>query len=410
MKSSMTGGQFSLFRGLFGLYLCIHFAHLIPWGAELFANNGVISDADVSPLFGIIPNLLALNDGSLMVQSLLVSALAASVAFMIGFREKWAAAWILYVLICVFSRNPLIANPSLPYVGWMLLAHQFIPSKPYGSFDARHDMTLASQWVFPRHIYLAAVIVLALSYSYSGYTKLLSPSWVSGDAIAYVLQNPLARDHLLNDFLQLSPTILKLLTWFILYVELAYIVLALNHKVHLWAWALMLMVQFGFLVFLNFADLTYAMLLMHLFTFDTRWVNPKSVSQTEVVYYDGDCGFCHRSVKFLLAEDKTNHFKYSPLGSDYFIQHIDAEQRKGLPTSVLVQTADGEIKVKSEAVSHCLIALGGLWALLGHVLSILPKHLANMGYDFIGSIRYRLVKRPSDVCPLLHPSLAKRFV
>ena len=408
--TTMTGGQYSFFRGLFGLYLCVHFAHLLPWGAELFANSGVIADAGSSPLFGIIPNILALSDGPLMVQGLLTSALLASFAFLIGFRDKWAAIWILYVLICVFARNPLIANPSLPYAGWMLLAHLFIPSKPFGSFDARNDETLAAQWAFPRHVYLAAVIVLALSYSYSGYTKLLSPSWVSGDAISYVLQNPLARDHFLNDLLQLSPTFLKLLTWFILYVELAYVLLAINHKVHLWSWAMMLLVQFGFLVFLNFADLTFAMLLMHLFTFAPRWAKPKTAPQEEVVYYDGDCGFCHGFIRILLAEDKASNFKYSPLGSDYFNKHIDADQRDSLPTSVLVQTAQGKIKMKSEAVSHCLIALGGLWGLMGHLLTLLPVKVANVAYDWIGSIRYKLAKKPDGACPLLHPSLSKRFV
>lgn len=410
MTKTLTGGQYSLFRGLFGLYLCIHFAHLLPWAVELFSNSGVISDSNASPLFGIIPNILALNDGSLMIEGLLVSAFLSAVAFMIGYRDKWAAAWILYVLICIFARDPLIANPSLPYVGWMLLAHLFIPAKPFGAFDARKDLTLAYQWTFPRHIYWAAVIVLALSYSYSGYTKLLSPSWVSGDAIAYVLQNPLAREHILNDFLQLSPTILKLLTWFILYVELVYVLLALSRKIHLWAWTMMLMVQFGFLVFLNFADLTAAMLLMHMFTFDPRWLKGKTTPQGEMVYYDGNCGFCHGFIKLLLSEDKAAHFKYSQLGGEHFNKHIDADKRATLPTSVVVYTADGTLKVKSDAVVHCLKVLGGFWSVIGHALALIPTRILNSAYDLVGRIRHDLAERPQTVCPLLHPSLSKRFV
>lgn len=410
MTQTLTGGQYSLFRGLFGLYLCIHFAHLLPWGAELFANSGVISNADASPLFGIIPNILALNDGSMMVLALLASAMLSAVAFMIGYRDKWAAAWILYVLICIFARDPLIANPSLPFVGWMLLAHLFVPSKPFGSFDARNDLALAKQWCFPRHIYLAAVMVLALSYSYSGYTKLLSPSWVSGDGIAYVLQNPLAREHILSDLLQLSPALLKLLTWFILYVELIYVFLILSRKIHLWAWTMMLLVQFGFLVFLNFADLTSAMLLMHMLTFDPRWLKAKAATQGEVVYYDGECGFCHGFIKLLLSEDRTAHFQYSQLGGEHFNKHIDAGKRETLPTSVVVYTADGSFKVKSDAVVHCLKALGGFWGVIGHALALLPTCILNGVYDLVGRIRYGLAKRTKTVCPIVHPSLSIRFI
>ena len=123
----------------------------------------------------------------------------------------------------------------------------------------------------------------------------------------------------------------------------------------------MLFVQFGFLVFLDFADLTCAMLLMHLFTFNPKWVKAKVSESTEMVYYDGDCGFCHWFIKLLLSEDKGLHFKYSPLGSDHFNEHIEASKRDNLPDSVIVHTAEGEIKEKSEAVAHCLIALGGLW-------------------------------------------------
>jgi hypothetical protein len=50
----------------------------------------------------------------------------------------------------------------------------------------------------PRHLFAAAWVALALSYSPSGYTKLLSPAWVDGETIRLVLENPLARDHALR--------------------------------------------------------------------------------------------------------------------------------------------------------------------------------------------------------------------
>lgn len=50
MNNGWSGGQYSLFRALLGLYLLVHFADLVPWGAELFSRRGVLPDASVSPL------------------------------------------------------------------------------------------------------------------------------------------------------------------------------------------------------------------------------------------------------------------------------------------------------------------------------------------------------------------------
>jgi hypothetical protein len=55
----VTPRQFAWFRIIFGGYLAIHFAHLVPWGAELFSREGVIPRASLNPTSGILPNVLA---------------------------------------------------------------------------------------------------------------------------------------------------------------------------------------------------------------------------------------------------------------------------------------------------------------------------------------------------------------
>jgi hypothetical protein len=94
---------------------------------------------------------------------------------------------IWYLGASLYGRNPLIANPSLPFVGWLLLAHLLIPSA------SRNEEARPIKAGIPEDIYLAARIVMALAYTYSGYTKLVSPSWTDGTALSYVLTNPLAR-------------------------------------------------------------------------------------------------------------------------------------------------------------------------------------------------------------------------
>src|SRR5258706_15897189 len=137
MANAWTGGQYSVFRILLGIYLCIHFVHLLPWSTELFSSEGVLPDARLSPLFAF-PNLFHLSDAAWFVHVMLVVSGAAALAFAVGWSDGIAALIMWVVLASLFCRNPLIANPSLPYVGFMLLAHLFVPASPYGSLAARN--------------------------------------------------------------------------------------------------------------------------------------------------------------------------------------------------------------------------------------------------------------------------------
>lgn len=411
MDNHWTGGQYSAFRVLFGAYLFVHFAHLLPWGAELFSSAGMLPDASLSPLAALFPNVLALIDAPWVVALLLASAAAAALLFAAGIHDKWAALWMWYVLACVFGRNPLIANPALPYVGWMLLAHLFVPAAPYGSLAARGRADPGGGWRMPREVFASAWIVLALSYSYSGYTKLLSPSWVDGQTLSYVLQNPLARDWFLRDFFLWLPEALRQgITSFILWLEVLFAPLALVRRLRPWLWGGMLFVQFGFAFLLNFADLTIPMLLFHLLTFDPAWLRAPAVRGTETIYYDGTCGLCHRVVRFVLAEDRTRAFALAPLQGAAFGRALPEAQRRALPDSFVVQRADGAVLLRSDAAAHVLLQLGGLWRVAGAMLQRVPRRARDAVYDAVGRSRQRWFRRPGQLCPLVPDHLRGRFL
>jgi len=412
MRRFWSGGQYSLFRILFGCYLVIHFTYLLPWSAEIFSNHGALQDAASSPFFGLIPNILSINDSPEAVYRLLISAALASILFSIGLQDKLMSIWILYVLICIFARNPLIANPAQPYIGWMLLAHLFIPSGPCLSFSNHKEGTLGDNWHLPCWVYKAALVILALSYSYSGYTKLLSPSWISGDAISFVLHNPLARDYWLRDWMSLMPeSIMQFLTWFILYIELLYAPLALIKKMRKWLWLSMLIVQFGFLVLLSFPDLTIPMILFHMFTFDPRWVKFRRATTLEYVYFDGHCGFCHAFVKLILAEDIGNKFRFSPLQGQHF---TSMKNKFGQPSltldTMIVLTDKKEYLYKSDAAIHCLKRLGGLWSIIARMMILIPKSVRDLGYSSIGKIRRKILRTPKSICPVATTNQMNKFI
>jgi len=411
MTNGWTGAQYSLFRALFGAYLAIHFVHLLPWSAELFSSDGVLPDGRLSPIFAHFPNLFAISDAPWFIYACLGVSTAAALLFAIGWQDRIAAFWMWLVLASLFGRNPLILNPSMPYVGFMLLAHILVPAAPYGSVSARGRGEPGANWALPPAVFLSAWVVLALSYSYSGYTKLLSPSWVAGDNIGFVLQNPLARSWIARDsLLWLPPIFLTVLTWTVLYVELLFAPAALFARARPWIWLTMLVIQVGFLFLLNFADLTVGMLLFHLLTFNPAWIPARSFKPGEVLYYDGGCALCHGFVRFCLAEERTETLRYAPLQGAHFRAAVPAAMRGGLPDSLILRTAEGTLHVRSGAVIGVLERFGGLWTALAALLRHVPRPLRDAAYDGAGALRYRMFGRALDACPVMRPELRSRVI
>ncbi|WP_114521407.1 DCC1-like thiol-disulfide oxidoreductase family protein [Altererythrobacter sp. ZODW24] len=404
-----TGGQYSLFRVIFAAYLFVHFTYLAFWASDIFSDQGMLSEATLSPLIYAFPNILAIFDGPIFVTGLSIAAAVAALFFGAGKWDRIAAVFLWIVLASFVGRNPLITNPAMPYVGWMLLAHLFIPKAPYGSLAARGRPDPGNGWTMPQGIFIAGWIVLALTYSYSGYTKLLSPSWVAGENIQLVLDNPLARDWFLRDiFLAVPAVILKGLTWFILAIELLFAPLALIKRLRPWLWGGMFFVQFGFAFLLNFPDLTFAMLIFHMFTFNPAWLRSKSLAE-HTLHYDGGCALCHGTVRFLLAEDREGALRFAALQSGKLDKAIGSDEVVKLGDTLVLQTGDGTILTEARGVGYLLRHLGGFWKLPGFLLGALPDRLASWLYHFIGDRRYQLFGRKADMCPILPPALLDRF-
>src|SRR4029077_11744770 len=116
---------------------------------------------------------------------------------------------------CLFNRNNLINNPSIPYIGLLLLLSIIVPRGE--AFDPNRA---SKSWQFPALVYWTAWILMAAGYSFSGWAKLHSPSWIDGSALFHVLNNPLARCGFARDLLLALPSwSLRPLTWATLSAE-----------------------------------------------------------------------------------------------------------------------------------------------------------------------------------------------
>jgi len=131
---------------------------------------------------------------------------------------------------------------------------------------------------------------------------------------------------------------------------------------------------------------------------------------SERIFYDGECGLCHRLVRFAAERDRGRAlFRFAPLQGSTFEREVVADERRSLPDSLIVKTADGRLLARSAAALHVGRRIGGGWAVLARFAGVLPRALLDLGYDGIARVRRRLFPPPAGACPLLPPELARRF-
>lgn len=243
-------------RVVLGAYLVLHFATLLPYASELFSNRGMLPEASLSPLSRAFPNVLAHWDSPVVVRALLVGGIVGALALALGVQRRAAALFVLYTWACLLGRNPLIRNPSIPFVGLMLATFAMEPTGDTPD-SKRVRATLRS----------AFLLVLSVAYSYSATTKLSSPSWIDGSAFHALLENPLARDGLLRPLILAMPAWpFAAATYGVVALELLYAPLSLFPRLRLPLSVAMIGMHVGLIVLVDFADLSFAMILAHFFT------------------------------------------------------------------------------------------------------------------------------------------------
>ena len=281
LESNVSMRQFSFFRFIFGLYLSWHFAALIPYAGEIFSGDGIMGAAGLNPFEGEWPNPFFIWKAPMFIQVSLALGVGASALIMLGKLRRSAALFLWFLHSCLYTANPLTANPSLGYVGMLLLLCAIAPHK----FDN-----------LPGWIPRTAWILLAVGYSFSGLLKLGSPSWLDGSALLHLMHNPLARPGLARDImLSLPDGFLVVMTWGTLALEVLFVPLACFRCTRPYAWSAMFLMHLGIMMTVDFSDLSLGMIMVHLFTFQKSWINAWNSLWNQVA--NTVRGIMHRSPK-----------------------------------------------------------------------------------------------------------------
>lgn len=192
--------------------------------------------------------------------------------------------------------------------------------------------------------------------------------------------------------------------------EALFILLILTRSARLWVWLALLTAHIALVSLGRGMWLNAAPILLLCFAFDPAWIPPRAVSLPLTVFYDGTCGFCHRSVRFLLKEDRSGlTLRFAPLQGQSFAAAVPEAQRAGLPDSIVVREPGGALRVRSAGALLIGGALGGLWRPLAALARLMPPLLRDAVYDRIARVRGHFFRKPEGLCPLLPPDWMKRF-
>jgi len=270
--SRVGARQFVYFRLVLGVYLVWRFVSLALYGKELFGVGGMLSDPSSNPTYGYFPNLFALPLPAPLLVALLLSFAVAALLFCFGYHRRVLALLLWYGNACLLHRNNLTENPSLALIGWLLLACAVIP------IGENVKDSSADTWQVPPLIIYGAWAILGVGYSLSGLHKyFLSPSWVNGEALRYVLESPLAYPWAQNFWLPRFHAPLALMTEAVLWSEILFGFACLCRFTRGVAWLVMSSIHLGLLLTISFPELTIGLLIFQLFVFDARWLPSREV-------------------------------------------------------------------------------------------------------------------------------------
>ncbi|MEN8661406.1 MAG: thiol-disulfide oxidoreductase DCC family protein [Lentimonas sp.] len=117
-----------------------------------------------------------------------------------------------------------------------------------------------------------------------------------------------------------------------------------------------------------------------------------------ILFYDGDCGICTRSVRFLLKCDRKQRLHFAPLQGVTAQSLLPEGHRKELSTAVY-RKQEGELYLRSDAVLHALIDTGSAWRIPATGLFWLPNDFRDALYNWIARNRKAFSRKAACALP-----------
>ena len=131
-----------------------------------------------------------------------------------------------------------------------------------------------------------------------------------------------------------------------------------------------------------------------------------SNTEKRIVFYDGDCGFCNRTVSFILKNDKSGSVFFASLQSEFTIELFKEKGYAKPDLSTFYFLEDDKLYEKSNAAIRLAKYLKFPYN-LSRVFKVVPRALRDWIYDGIAKRRQKLM---SGFCVMPDPKDRKRFL
>jgi predicted DCC family thiol-disulfide oxidoreductase YuxK len=126
-----------------------------------------------------------------------------------------------------------------------------------------------------------------------------------------------------------------------------------------------------------------------------------------VVFYDGDCGLCDRSVKGLIKLDKARRLRYATLQGETATRLMGEPQGPAEGWAIKLLDDQG-LHDGSTAALRAASHAGGV-GVIAKVLLFVPRFIRDGVYRWIARNRYRWFGKV-DACLLPSPALRQQFL
>lgn len=137
-------------------------------------------------------------------------------------------------------------------------------------------------------------------------------------------------------------------------------------------------------------------------------MTPPDAHSGGIVLFDGTCGFCEGSVRFIARHDPAGYFRFAP---SQWPQAQAALAEHGLTRDAarsIVLIEGGQVYLRSTASLRIAAHLSPPWRWASTLLWV-PLPLRDAVYRVVAVIRHRLA-RSSNACELPPPELRERLL
>ena len=133
--------------------------------------------------------------------------------------------------------------------------------------------------------------------------------------------------------------------------------------------------------------------------------------EANILFFDGVCGFCNKTVDFVLRADRNRVFLYSPLQGETFGRITQNHPGTLTVDSIFVLSRESGAEMlfqRSDAVLFILEHLPG-YRWLARVGRLVPRPIRDSMYRLVAAIRYRIWGK-RDSCRVPSPEERTRFL